>query len=147
MPMFELESFDELNLPIPNSTIEILEGSFFKVPLEEAKKIARQTQRVLEKEWKPLKDDQKLPAILKKINDLRDEELRQIELLGRRQEFMQQVLEKKEEGVKIYLQTKYKRVLIEHLARTNHFPLAYHLAAEFNLQVTFKYYQLGFSEH
>lgn len=123
--------------PIPKSTIELLERNFTRVPLEEAKRIARQTQRVLEKEWRGLKETQKVPLILQKIEMLRDQEVASLELAKRRQEYLDRILqEDNAHGPEEYMRVKYYRLLVDYLARKGEFDLAHELAKAFNIQVT-----------
>ena len=89
---------------VPRSTVETLESGLLKVnyeliysqkvPIEEAKRYARQAQRILEKEWKPLKsnDPIKLELIQHKIEQARDAELEMLRLAERRQDYLDQLL-------------------------------------------------------
>jgi macrophage erythroblast attacher len=100
--------------------------------LEEAKRVARQTQRVLEKEWKVLKEADKLPLIIQKVQALREQELGCLELARKRQEYIERVLE---EGGEEYMRVKYYRLLVDYLARKGDFALAQDLARAINITV------------
>lgn len=132
-----LSTTGEEVFPIPKSTIELLERNFVRVPVEEAKRIARQTQRVLEKEWKGVKDAQKVPAIIQKIEMLRDQERAYLELARKRQQYLEQILETDicSAGSEEYMRLKYYRLLVDYLARKGEFELAHELAKMFNIQV------------
>ena len=123
---------------VPRSIIEGLERSLARVPIEEAKRIARQAHRVLEKEWRPLKPgSDRLPLLAKKIQDLRDAELAQIELAMRRLEYLDRVLKGPEDDplYRNWIELKYYRILADYLARCGRFDEALSLAAKFDIEV------------
>ena len=106
--------------------------------MEEAKRVARQTQRVLEKEWKVLKDQQKLPSIVKKIETLKEQEGEYLGLAKRRHDYLERILV--EERMDEYMRVKYYRLLVDYLARKGEFDLAEQLSKAFNIQVLQKFH-------
>ena len=80
-----------------------------------------------------MKDAQKLPAIIQKIETLREQELEYLELAKRRQEYLERVLES--ENTEEYMRLKYYRLLAEYLARRGEFEIARQVAKTFSIQV------------
>lgn len=123
--------------------IEGLERSFARVPIEEAKRLARQVQRVLEKEWKPLRaGSDKLPAVLAKLQALRTAELHNITVAMQRQAYLDSLFSADSDdtadnsnGYDEWLDCKYYRLVCDYLAREGRIAEARALAAKLNIDV------------